>query len=64
MPSKKREKRCKECGRIIPFEVQGGQNMIGGSKNYCGYCVNPESKEWIERYEEWIKKRKEAKKNA
>ena len=49
-------KRCKSCGQLLPFDVPEGKSVNKSSVVFCGFCVNPRSYEWIERYVEWLEK--------
>lgn len=50
-------RKCRNCGRIIPFPVEEGKIYYQSSMNYCGFCVNPISLEWIEAYVKYLEKK-------
>jgi uncharacterized protein (DUF169 family) len=51
-PKQKRMRHCKSCGRPLFMLVK--QDRVVGSKYYCGFCTNPMSFRWMEKYIEYL----------
>jgi len=51
-PQKKRMRSCLECGRPLFILVQ--EDRVGGSKQYCGFCTNPMSFSWMQKYLQYL----------